>query len=139
LLEALNGLEDASWGDFRGRALTPHGLSRLLKPYAIKPSTVRFGAETKKGYTRTQFKVAWDRYVPSSSSQNARDPSHRNRRGNPHGYDADRADQSVTQNVTPKGNVTGNPSDFAGCDDVTDGPRFEEGEEGEGEFEEGVL
>ncbi|HTF32185.1 MAG TPA: DUF3631 domain-containing protein [Myxococcota bacterium] len=118
LLEALNGLEDASWGDFRGRQLTAQGLSRLLKPYAIKPSTVRIGEETKKGYTRAQFQLAWDRYAPSSSSQSCSYPSQRHSPEDSRGCDVD----------------------VAGCDGVTDGRPSGEDEEGQdSQLERGEL
>ena len=41
ILDALNDLEEAPWGDLRGKALDPRGLSRFLREYQIKPADVR--------------------------------------------------------------------------------------------------
>ena len=37
-------------GDWYGKQLSPHGLSRLLKPYRIKTMSVKVDGETVKGY-----------------------------------------------------------------------------------------
>jgi hypothetical protein len=53
--------------------LTPHGLARLLKPFGIRPATLRFQKEgksgdnpsiTDKGYLRSQFEDVFSRYLP---------------------------------------------------------------------------
>jgi putative DNA primase/helicase len=75
LLHNLAGKEDRPWSEFgaRRQPLNAHGLSRLLKPFAIKPTTHRFhklaksGASesfTDKGYLRSQFDDAFARYLP---------------------------------------------------------------------------
>ena len=40
LLDELHGIEERPWGDWYGKPLTAHGLSRLLKPYRIKTMPV---------------------------------------------------------------------------------------------------
>jgi hypothetical protein len=72
LLEALNGMEDAPWGDWHGRPLSAHNLGKLLSPFEIKSRTVRFpGNTTAKGYLRKQFDDAWERYIPCDPSSEA--------------------------------------------------------------------
>ena len=39
-------------------------LARFLKPYGIRPRTVRIGAATAKGYHREDLMDAWRRYLP---------------------------------------------------------------------------
>jgi hypothetical protein len=68
LCSALGNLEDRPWGGWgKGRAkpgFTPRDLARTLRPYGIKPKTVRIGAGTGKGYHRAQFQDVWRRYAP---------------------------------------------------------------------------
>jgi Protein of unknown function (DUF3631)/Domain of unknown function (DUF3854) len=76
LLEGLiSDADDAPWPDMFEKLLQNDNLrsagsklARLLKPYHIKSTTVRVGEETPKGYYRDQFKSAWERYLPESSS-----------------------------------------------------------------------
>ena len=49
--------------DEPGRPLDPRGLARLLRPYEIKPTTVRVGNATAKGYSRADMWDAWQRYL----------------------------------------------------------------------------
>lgn len=65
----LRSLLDRPWGNWgKGRpspGLTQRDLARILRPYGIKPKTIRLPAGiTKKGYMREQFVDVWDRYVP---------------------------------------------------------------------------
>jgi hypothetical protein len=75
LLEALNTSEEALWGDFRGRPLDSRWLSRLLRPYGVKPKTVRLDGRTPKGYLKADFCDAWARYldVPSAGAPDTGD------------------------------------------------------------------
>ena len=68
LLERLNTMEEAPWGDFRGKPLDARGLARRLKPFGIESKTIRMpDGSTPKGYLRTDFVDAWRRYLPSSA------------------------------------------------------------------------
>lgn len=52
-------IEDSPWFEWkRGKPLTQNSLSRLLKPFKIKPSTIRIGSNTAKGYKSEQFRKA---------------------------------------------------------------------------------
>ena len=64
LLRALNGLEEAPWGDLRGKQLDARGLARRLKIFGVKPTTLRTTpTSTAKGYRREDFHDAWARYL----------------------------------------------------------------------------
>lgn len=63
ILTALHLLDEAPWGDLRGKPLDARGLSRLLRPYNVKPVGVRIGDSTPKGYRRTDLYDPWVRYL----------------------------------------------------------------------------
>lgn len=63
LLEKLHRLEESPWSDLRGKPLDARGLSSRLRPYNIKPTTLRVGASTPKGYRREDLHDAWLRYL----------------------------------------------------------------------------
>jgi putative DNA primase/helicase len=61
----LTELEDQPWPDFRrGQPLSQPQLARLLRPFHISPYTLRVGKVNAKGYRRTQFEAAFERYLP---------------------------------------------------------------------------
>ena len=65
MLDKLIEHEEGPWADLlKGRALTLPHLARLLKPFGVRPRTIRYGAETVKGYTRADFEDAFARYLP---------------------------------------------------------------------------
>lgn len=66
LLEKLNGLEEAPWGDLRGKALNSRQLARMLSPYDVKSTKIRTGATTANGYRKADLLDAWQRYLPPS-------------------------------------------------------------------------
>jgi Protein of unknown function (DUF3631)/Toprim-like len=66
LLDELAQIDDAPWGDWYGKRISPRKLAQLLKPYGIKPKTIRIGETTKSGYDRGWFADAWGRYLPES-------------------------------------------------------------------------
>jgi Protein of unknown function (DUF3631) len=70
LLDGLAALEDAPWSTFNnGKAVTGKQLSDLLKPFGIRPQAIRHGEKVDKGYKRSDFKDAWDRYrLPPETS-----------------------------------------------------------------------
>ncbi len=64
LCEALINLEERPWGEWRrGKPLTPNSLARLLKPFGIRSTKLRFGSVTRNGYTRADFTDAFSRYL----------------------------------------------------------------------------
>jgi hypothetical protein len=67
LLDKLNNRDDAPWSNYvLGKPLSGRGLSNLLRPYGIKPTTIRFPHPTNEaeGYYRSNFEDAWERYLP---------------------------------------------------------------------------
>lgn len=64
LVAALNEMDEAPWGDLRGKPLDKRSLARRLRPYEIRPKQVRVGDRTLKGYMREDFHDAWARYIP---------------------------------------------------------------------------
>lgn len=65
LLRRLIDLDESPWGSLRGAELDARGLARRLRPYGVRPAQHRFGAESRKGYLRTDFHDAWERYLPT--------------------------------------------------------------------------
>lgn len=64
LLEVINGDEDlpfGAWNDTKG--LDGRGLARLLKPYGVRPGSVRDGSDAKKGYRSRDLADVWARYL----------------------------------------------------------------------------
>lgn len=66
VLERLHRLEEAPWGDLRGRPLDARGLARRLTAYEVASTKVRIGDATLRGYRREDLWDVWNRYVPSS-------------------------------------------------------------------------
>ncbi|HEV2644138.1 MAG TPA: DUF3631 domain-containing protein, partial [Candidatus Elarobacter sp.] len=73
LASGLCEIEESPWGEMYGKALDARGLARRVKPFAIRPRTVRFSdGTTAKGYHREQFEDAFARYhsdVPNAPAQ----------------------------------------------------------------------
>jgi len=65
LLEILNNMDEAPWGDLKGKPLDSRGLAMRLKKYGVVPKTVRIETATPKGYIRENLYDAWERYLPS--------------------------------------------------------------------------
>src|SRR5262249_54816592 len=63
LIETCAQIEDAPWGDWYGRTITPRRIAQLLKPFGIKPKTIRFGDRIANGYERANFDEPWKRYL----------------------------------------------------------------------------
>jgi hypothetical protein len=53
--------ETSPWEDLQGQRLTPRRLAWFLRPFGISPE--RF-TSTTRGYRRSAFKDAWERYLP---------------------------------------------------------------------------
>jgi hypothetical protein len=66
ILAALNRLDEAPWGDLRGKPLDARALAGRLRNYGIRSGTVRVGLKTAKGYVREALHDAWARYVPTT-------------------------------------------------------------------------
>jgi hypothetical protein len=66
LAVVLTSFEESPWGPRYGKEFDPRALARLLKPFGIKPHSIRIDdVGTPKGYHSEQFTDAWARYLPS--------------------------------------------------------------------------
>ena len=65
IVGALVELEGRPWPSVKsGDPLDAQRFAQLVKRYAIRPTTLREGERTFKGYTRESFEDSWARYVP---------------------------------------------------------------------------
>ncbi|MDP2601782.1 MAG: DUF3631 domain-containing protein [Deltaproteobacteria bacterium] len=65
LAEHLGGKPESRWAEWsHGKPITQRQVARLLAPLKIKPSSVRVGTETPRGYLREWFDDAFSRYIP---------------------------------------------------------------------------
>jgi Protein of unknown function (DUF3631) len=71
LLARLNELDESPWGARRrGEGLDARGLARMLRPFKIKPRSVRAEGGSK-GYHVDQFEDAFARHLTGGSSEAA--------------------------------------------------------------------
>ena len=68
LVDSLLGMEEAPYQELnRGRQINQNWLAKSLKGVLTgKTGTIRIGNKTPKGYQRTQFEEAWQRYLPEA-------------------------------------------------------------------------
>lgn len=67
LVEYLAQMEERPWPEWRkGKPITQRQIASLLKPFGIKPITVRAGEWRGKGYIQEDFNDAFARYTPFS-------------------------------------------------------------------------
>lgn len=69
LLEKLNSIDDAPWGDLKGKPLDSRGLARLLSQYEVKPTKLRVGTSTAMGYRRSDLHETFSRYLPAAPEE----------------------------------------------------------------------
>jgi hypothetical protein len=62
LIELLAEDDEAPWSDWYGATIKPRAVSRLLRPFGIRPRNVRVDESQAKGYHRDDFLDAWNRY-----------------------------------------------------------------------------
>lgn len=67
LIAELSTIEESPWGDWYGKTITAHALSRLLKPYRIKTMPVKVDGVTVRGYKAEQFADAFHRVLGVTS------------------------------------------------------------------------
>jgi len=76
IVQALKGKEDRPWPEWRnGKPITAPQAARVLRPFGIRPKTIRVGDKTPHGYLRNQFEDAWARYLPRLEPQQAQQAS----------------------------------------------------------------
>src|SRR5207244_4179767 len=75
LIEIINNDDELPFGGYRnGQGLDARGLAGLLKPYEVRPTTIRLGEKTPKGYRADDLQDAWERYLYPSEAQQAQQP-----------------------------------------------------------------
>jgi hypothetical protein len=65
LLGHLVNLDEAPWGDLRGKPLDARGLSRRLAKYNVAPKNQRIDGRILKGYEAADLTDPWSRYLPA--------------------------------------------------------------------------
>lgn len=70
LLERLRAREDSPWNEIEhGRPLSAYRLSQLLRPFDVTPRDIRFDQAVQKGYLRSDFEDAFERYLTPVSPE----------------------------------------------------------------------
>ncbi|MFJ8000748.1 DUF3631 domain-containing protein [Streptomyces sp. NPDC096310] len=77
ILEFLNAMDDAPWGDMDGKPLSSRALSRMLGEYVtgankpVKPRPIRTANGVPRGYYADDLTDAWTRYCPPPPPETA--------------------------------------------------------------------
>jgi hypothetical protein len=67
IIKGLCSLDEAPWGDLRGKPIDPRGLAARLRPYGITSKNIRVAGDfVVKGYARADLTDAWARYLSLS-------------------------------------------------------------------------
>lgn len=70
ICDHLAGLKERPWPEWNhGKPINPQQISKLLRPFGIKPAVIRVGSKTPRGYERQQFVEAFDRYLLPATPQ----------------------------------------------------------------------
>ncbi len=67
IIAGLVAMDEAPWGDIRGKTLDARSLSRRLSKYGVRPRVVRIGDKTPRGYARADLADPWSRYLADSA------------------------------------------------------------------------
>lgn len=60
----LNLMEHRPWSEYQNGGISVRQIARLLEPFGIRPTTIRLGEHTPKGYKREDFSDTFSRYLP---------------------------------------------------------------------------
>jgi Protein of unknown function (DUF3631) len=75
LIDELCEIEESPWGDWHGKPISAHGLSKLLRSHRIKTMPVWTEGKTVRGYKAEQFDEAWFRVLGVRRVRNVRSES----------------------------------------------------------------
>ena len=80
ILDKLTVMEGRPWGEWaRGKPLSAHGLSKLLKPFGVQPRQVRLpDGPSLKGYRLAELKRLFAAYLTDPTGASGAYPKHRN-------------------------------------------------------------
>ena len=117
LAEHLHQMEDRCWPEYgrAGKPISVTQIARLLKPFAISTGTIRWGAETAKGYRLSSFQEVFSRYLPPTPPVQSVTPTQINATAGLSPIPKRHNDADVTFQYPPK------PTASLGCDVVTAG------------------
>jgi hypothetical protein len=118
LAAGLCTIEESPWGNLYGKQLDARGLARRLRPFDVRPRTVRFeDGSVAKGYHREQFDDPFARYLAPVRETPGTVPGVRDRHTvtcqEPSGFAA------YAQPLHAKDEDGRKPSSHAGCNGVT--------------------
>jgi Protein of unknown function (DUF3631) len=65
ILTELASMPESPWAEIRGQAITSRWLASHLKPYGVKPKTIRTVDGTLRGYDAADLADPWARYLVS--------------------------------------------------------------------------
>lgn len=106
LLDQLVKVETSPWPEWsHGKPMTPVGLSRMLKPFGIYPKIIRVGTSVARGYERSQFQDAFERYLPKTALQNVT-PLQTNIHAGPDHFSTCYTDPSVTGSKSEESSIS---------------------------------
>lgn len=64
-LAAIEGRPWAEWGKHR-KPISANQLATQLRRFGVSPDSIKFGEKTLRGYRRSDFDEAFERYLPAS-------------------------------------------------------------------------
>lgn len=100
IIEELSSIEEAPWGDIKGKPITDRLIARLLKAYQVESRPVRDGLVVLKGYHREDLHDTWIRYLGPAAISKVDTPL------SPLGVPTNVEVTKVTNGTTPKESVT---------------------------------
>jgi phage/plasmid primase-like uncharacterized protein len=71
ILAQLIGLEEAPWGDLKGKPLDSRRLAQFLRPYGVSPKNIRLHHDIVKGYSAQDLFDPWQRYLGPPAKEGA--------------------------------------------------------------------
>lgn len=127
IIEGLSAIEEHPWPEMNhGKPITPAVLARLLRAFGIRPGTVRVGQSTGKGFRKSDFNDAFERYLSFTLPSPSENPSRRHTTEPETLYTPFSAVTTAPDMTGAEGQTGANSRP---CDDVTD----KKGGHGEGE------
>jgi Protein of unknown function (DUF3631) len=115
IVAALHDIEESPW-----EHMTARRLATMLKPFGIRPTQIRIGDRTMKGYLMTDFLDAWSRFLPTPETPKQAKQAkqvEQVERANPHGS----TDVSAVSDVSLSQGEGGDVSELAERDETGGG------------------
>ncbi|MBI4030692.1 MAG: DUF3631 domain-containing protein [Proteobacteria bacterium] len=131
LLNELNGDDLKPWQTYdRGKPMRPRQLAKRLAEYGIKPTVIRIGNSTPRGFYRTSFEDAFMRYLPSAPPPPEKSATAQQTSENPLYTGFSDGIDDLPCCATEASNATGNPQNDNECFTVADDGNTKEVKEG---------